>query len=177
MCLLAAEEEIELHPLFVNYGQRGLKKELDACRRAFAKHGLPSPSVIDVSGYGAFYPSGLTSPNKDIFYDAFLPGRNLLFLMCGAAHAYKNNCTSIAIGLLSEENSIFPDQTHDFITKAESVLAEMLGAEISVLTPLMNMTKHEVIALAEEKNIHDTWSCHADGEEPCGKCIACREFQ
>jgi hypothetical protein len=39
--------------------------------------------------------------------EAFLPGRNLLLLLCGAAYAYSVQADSIAIGLLSPKDRLF----------------------------------------------------------------------
>src|SRR5438105_2693022 len=97
MGLLIKEEGLEQFPLFVNYGQLNLQREKAACFANFRKHGLPEPRVVELSGYGAFFSSGLTDPRKRILEDAFLPGRNLLFLLCAGALAYENNADALAI--------------------------------------------------------------------------------
>ena len=88
MCSLATEEGIELLPLFVNYGQLAVTKELTSCCVNFRQLGFPEPQIIDLSGFGQTIASGLTCGSKDVFLDAFLPGRNMLFLLVGAAYAY-----------------------------------------------------------------------------------------
>ncbi len=176
MTLLAIECGQEVAPLFIDYGQLSVEKELDACKRSFVKLGIPEPEVVSVPDIGRLLPSGLTNRNLKVFEDAFLPGRNLFFLLFGASYAYKINAGAIAIGLLDENSSIFPDQTKNFTLSAEKVISEALGVDISIRTPLINFTKSDVVTMAKIKGIDNTYSCHAGTDEPCGLCIACREL-
>ena len=177
MTIMAKESGIEVHPLFVDYGQLSRDRELAACRHVFERHGLPQPEIADVSGYGRLVPSGLTNTDLDIYEQAFLPGRNLMFLLLGAAYAYKKGAKSVAIGLLYEGASLFLDQTRPFADEAEALLSRVLERPITILTPLMSFSKKDVIQLAEQKGVAETYSCHSGSEQPCGVCIACREFQ
>ncbi len=176
MGVLAKEEGHVLHPLFIDYGQRAVGRELAACRAAVRHFDLGELEEMSISGFGKSVPSGLTDPDLDVFVDAFLPGRNLLFLLCGAAHAYSKDADSVAIGLLSEETAIFPDQTAEFVSKAQTMLEHVLERALPIVAPLMSMNKSDVVASARERGITKTWSCHLDGDNPCGRCIACREF-
>jgi 7-cyano-7-deazaguanine synthase len=101
MSLMAQEEGLELFPLFVHYGQLGAAKEWEACKRLHEKHGLPTVTRMDLSGFGKTIPSGITDSRLRINEDAFLPGRNLLFILAGAAHAFKVQAHAVAIGLLN----------------------------------------------------------------------------
>jgi 7-cyano-7-deazaguanine synthase len=174
--VLAVEQGLEVYPLFVDYGQMAKDRELNACRVNYRHYGLPEPKVVNIQGFGDLYPSGLTNNNVDIFEDAFLPGRNMLFLLMGATYACNVCASSISIGLLSEELSLFPDQTKEFLSKAQELISIMTGRELQILAPLMDFTKRDVVTLAEKKGIVGTYSCHAGGELPCGECIACKEF-
>jgi 7-cyano-7-deazaguanine synthase len=176
MTLLAVEEGIEVHPLFINYGQKAAARELKACRAVFRARDLPKPTVMNVAGFGRLIESGLTSDRQDTFLDAFLPGRNLLFLLLGAAYAYQVGAGAVAIGLLTEKTSLFPDQTAAFTRQAERLLTRTLGRPIAVLTPLMGMHKAGVVELSHAKGLSGTYSCHQGGPEPCGRCVACREY-
>jgi len=104
------------------------------------------------------------------------PGRNLLFLLLGATYACSVGANSISIGLLHEDLSIFPDQTKEFITKTQDLISIITGRDLQILTPLMDFMKIDVVALAKKKGITGTYSCHAGGAQPCGECIACKEY-
>jgi len=176
MSLLAQEEGVVLSPLFVDYGQLAAAREWTACTLLHKRHGLPTVTRMDVSGYGRAVPSGITDGTMRVNEDAFLPGRNLLFLLCGAAYAYRVRAEGVAIGLLNPENRLFPDQTDDFLRKAEDVIETAMGRRFRVLAPLIEFTKADVLALAAARGLHDTYSCHAGTSEPCGKCVACIEI-
>jgi len=176
MAVLAKEADIQQFPLFINYGQRALRQELAACRRSLRRNHLPTPVVMNVAGFGTIIRSGLTDRKRHTFEDAFTPGRNLLFLLLGAAYAYEVQADAVSIGLLSERTSLFPDQTSHFILSAQSVLSECIGRPLKVLAPLMDFAKSDVVKIARKKKIKGTYSCHVGGIHPCGKCISCREF-
>jgi len=174
--VLAVEQDLEVYPLFVDYGQMARDRELNACRVNYRRYGLPEPKVVNVEGFGDLYPNGLTNNSMDIFEDAFLPGRNMLFLLMGATYACNVCASSISIGLLNEELSLFPDQTKEFLDKAQDLISMMTGRELQILAPLIDFTKRDVVTLAEKKGIVGTYSCHTGGKTPCGVCIACKEF-
>jgi 7-cyano-7-deazaguanine synthase len=176
MAVLTREAGVKQFPLFVNYGQRALRRELAACRRSLRNNHLAMPAVMDVAGFGLLIRSGLTDPVLHTFQDAFTPGRNLLFLLLAAAYAYTVQADAVSIGLLSERTSLFPDQTAHFISGAESLLSECIGRPVKVLAPLMDFSKSDVVEMARKRKIRGTYSCHVGGTRPCGKCISCREF-
>lgn len=176
MSMLIREEGISQCPVFVNYGQINIDRELSACLGNFEKLQLPKPKIIEVPGYGRAFRSGLTDPRRDIVADAFLPGRNMLFLLCGAATAYEEGADALALGLLDEQLSIFPDQRRPFLEGAAAVLREAIGRPLQILTPLISLQKADVLQIAKEMGVTGTYSCHAGVIPPCGKCIACREY-
>lgn len=176
MALLAKEEGLTQFPLFIDYGQLGRDRELQACRVNFLLHELPEPTVVSLGGYGALLSSGLTDPNKHVFEDAFLPCRNLIFVTVGAAYAFQCGATSVGIGLLDEAFSLFPDQTRGFLSDAEALLSRCLAKSIKLVAPLVSFSKADVLAIARIKGITGTYSCHAGTETPCGICVACREY-
>ncbi len=173
--VLAKEEEVPLFPLFIDYGQRAAKYEWQACRKVHKSLGLPAPIRMDISGFGRVISSGLTSTKKNVKTDAFTPGRNLLFLLMGSAYAYQVGASAIAIGLLAERFSLFPDQRELFVERAEHAIESTLGKPIRVVTPLSQFSKADVMKLVLEKGIKGTYSCHAGTKVPCGRCISCLE--
>jgi len=174
---LAQEEGVRQHLLFIDYGQRARDRELSACELAMSRLGLPKPAVAELSGYGRLIRSGLTDTSLRVLEDAFTPGRNMLFLLTAAAHAVQRNADAVSIGLLHEDTAIFPDQTAHFLQQAEMLISLCMGRSVRVLAPLAQFHKQDVVALAAEKGIKGTYSCHMGAEEPCGRCIACNEFK
>jgi len=176
MSLMAQEEGIQLFPLFVDYGQLAAAKEWEACKSLHKKYGLPSVTRMDMSGFGKTIPSGITNQHLRINEDAFLPGRNLLFVLAGAAYAFKVQANSVALGLLDPDQHLFPDQTREFVKACETMIETAMGMRINVLTPLIEFSKMDVLAMAHARGLIGTYSCHAGGDTPCGICVACMEI-
>jgi 7-cyano-7-deazaguanine synthase len=175
MMLLLKKEGHELFPLFIDYGQLAREKEWIACQNICRYLGL-EPHRMDISGFGKSVASGITNSKFDIEKDAFLPTRNLLFLTLGAAYGFARSANVIAIGLLS--NPIFPDQTVGFIQAAERTISISLGVDIKILAPSISLDKFDTLRLARKYGLplHLTYSCHLGDEEPCGRCISCKEL-
>ena len=174
---LAVEEGLEQHPLFIDYGQRARDRELAACRAAMKTLGLPPPEIADLSGYGRIIRSGLTDTALRVLEDAYTPGRNMLFLLTAAAYAVQRGANAVSIGLLHEDTSLFPDQTSSFLADVEPLLERAVARPIRVIAPLAAFHKSDVIQLAADKGVSNTYSCHLGEAEPCGACIACNEFK
>lgn len=174
--VMAREQDIQMYPLFIDYGQRAAQREWEACQAVHRQLGLFSPVRMDLPGFGKIIRSGLTSTDKDVKNEAFTPGRNLLFLLMGSAYAFQIGAQAVAVGLLSEQFSLFPDQRASFVENAERAIQTALGRGIQIVTPLFELSKADVVRLAREKGICGTYSCHAGTDVPCGKCISCLEF-
>jgi 7-cyano-7-deazaguanine synthase len=178
MSRIIAEQKEEIIPIFIDYGQLARDKEWAACQSVFQESNLPTPTKVDLSGYGKLISSGITDPRKDIHEQAFLPGRNLLFLIVACSYAHYKGAKKVAIGLLAEKFHLFPDQTGRFIVNTNIAANEALNDDISIVTPLINFTKSEVIELAKHYKlpIEKTYSCHSGKDTYCGKCISCLEL-
>lgn len=177
MSILAKEQQFEMYPLFIDYGQLSSKMEWKACVHNHKKHKLPIPKKLVISGFGKIIHSGLTDKKLRIKEDAFFPGRNILFLLAASSYAYQVQSKNIAIGLLSDQYKLYPDQTKEFIQSAEKFISSGLDYKIKIITPLMEFNKAEVIKLSKLKKINKTYSCHTGNPKPCGKCISCLEIK
>ncbi len=177
MALLAIQQGCEIYPLFIDYGQKAREQERAAIDRTYALLDIPVPKIMNISGMSEVVSSGLTCDEKDTFEEAFLPNRNLLFLTFAASYAYEVGSSVIGIGLLHDQMAVFPDQTTDFITQAQTVLTTSLGAPLEILAPLKHMNKGDVLKLAKKLGVSDVYSCHEGKETPCGRCIACLEYK
>lgn len=177
MAVLLRDQGFDQVPLFMDYGQLAAKMEWETCNRNFIELNLPSPLRLDLNGFGKLIKSGITDSSKDIMKDAFLPCRNLLFLVTGASLAAQTKGSFISIGLLSETFALFPDQKQRFLDSVERTIEAALGLKIKVLAPLFDFSKVDVIVLARQQGIDigKMYSCHKGGKEHCGSCISCKE--
>jgi 7-cyano-7-deazaguanine synthase len=177
VCLkLFQRDGLRALPVFINYGQRNIAFEFESLEQNCRDHQFHRPVVVDLSGYGAIIRTGLTSADKDVYHDAFTPNRNLLFLTAASGIAHDRGCNKIALGFLTAESAIFPDQTDRFLAMAEDMISESLGVSMSIHAPLRDLSKREVVTLAREIGVVRYYSCHSGGT-PCGHCIACLEYE
>jgi 7-cyano-7-deazaguanine synthase len=125
----------------------------------------------------------------------YVPLRNMFFLTLAAAWLESEALqaierdgvapveleTAIFIAVNAIDYSGYPDCRPEFYdAMATSLrLGSKLGAQYGVAfrleTPLIHMTKAEIVRLAVglRAPIHLTWSCYAGGERPCGTCDSC----
>jgi 7-cyano-7-deazaguanine synthase len=56
-----------------------------------------------------------------------------------------------------------------------SKLGSQYNRPIAIETPIISMTKAEIVKLAVELKapLEFTWSCYEGGDRPCGKCDSC----
>jgi len=177
MCKILKDDNPDLLPLFIDYGQLASDREWEACKKILGMIDIGIPEKIDISGYGNRISSGIT--NKDInIEDAFLPGRNLILLTIAASYAYQKNINIISIGLLSEETHLFPDQTQSFIVNTNVAINSALNYDFTIVTPLINFNKDDILMMAEKYKlpVKYTYSCHSGKKIYCGRCIACKEI-
>ena len=190
---IAKSEGFELYALTIAYGQRHAR-EVEAARavaRALActRH-LELP--IDLRAIGG---SSLTSEagvprDRDltrtdiptIIPSTYVPARNTIFLSLALAWAEVLEASDLVVGVNALDYSGYPDCRLEFIRAFESLatLATRAGAEggrFRVHTPLINLTKAEIIrrGLALGLDYGLTHSCYdpAPDGAPCGRCDSC----
>ncbi|MYD94809.1 MAG: 7-cyano-7-deazaguanine synthase [Chloroflexi bacterium] len=179
---LLAGDYAEVTPLFVRAGLRWEDAELAALERFFSA--LDSPAVrpivelkLDVGAlYGAHWSVGgadvpdAQQPDEDWY----LPGRNLLLLGAAALYGGVNETPNLAIGLLA--SNPFPDATTDFLRSLERTAGLAMDTSFTVLTPLGDMHKADVVRAGVGMPVHEALSCASpvDGRH-CGVCGKCGE--
>ena len=106
--------------------------------------------------------------------DVVFAGRNMVFAATAIAMAQARQYDRVAFGCNASDSDRFPDCRPEF-WKGVKQCAKASG--VSVSTPLLFLTKREVVKIARdlEVPIERTWSCYSPEQEyqPCGKCLAC----
>ncbi len=84
----------------------------------------------------------------------------------------------IYFGAHSEDarNWAYPDCTPEFIGAMANAIWVGSQSDIRLHTPLMNMTKAEVVAKGHSLGVDlgSTWSCYVGKDKQCGKCATCQ---
>jgi 7-cyano-7-deazaguanine synthase len=112
----------------------------------------------------------------------YVPARNTVLLSMALAWAETLDTTDIFIGVNALDYSGYPDCRPEFIESFERManLATkmgVLGEKFKIHTPLINLTKAEIVKKGIELNVDYgmTSSCYDPNENgnPCGRCDAC----
>jgi 7-cyano-7-deazaguanine synthase len=187
---VARHDGWELYALSVRYGQRHVR-ELDAARAVAGALQVARHAEIDLD-LSLFGGSALTTSiavPKDRPLTAagipvtYVPARNTIFLALAMGWAEVLDASAIVIGVNAIDYSGYPDCRPEFIKAFEhlAALATKAGVEgrrVTIQTPLIRLTKAEIITLGVSLGVDYalTHSCYdplADGS-PCGRCDSCR---
>ena len=176
----------EIVALHFNYGQRTVAKELSCFREICKDLGVSEKYEIDLDFFKAIGASALTDHSIDVPTGGIEPGvpityvpfRNGIFLSIATAIAEKEGCSAIAIGVVEEDSSGYPDCRESFIdafTKAAN-LGTKESTNLSIEMPLVRLQKSQIVqeSIKLEAPLHLTWSCYQNEEKACGVCDSCR---
>ena len=109
--------------------------------------------------------------------NTFVPGRNLIFLNFAGAYAYKLGAKHLVIGVAQTDYSGYPDCREPTIKAIETALCLGMEHDLSIHTPLMNLSKAQTIELAQELGAMPAMAyshtCYNGAVPPCGECQAC----
>lgn len=113
-----------------------------------------------------------------------LAGRNLMLLTVAAAQAAARGGgepVTLVIGACEADAEGFPDCRPEFLVAAQHALTLALGVPVSIVAPLLLLSKAEIVRMAQRlgdaatRALVRSWSCYRGGETPCGDCNACRK--
>jgi len=72
---------------------------------------------------------------------------------------------------------LYPDYRREFVQACNLLLAYSLPADrsVQVEAPLIDLTRAEIVNLGRRLGVpfEQTWSCYADNESPCHRCLGC----
>jgi len=192
----AVKHGYDVFPLSFRYGQLH-QAEIASAVRIAQHYGLGGRHRIidigmEISG------SSLTDPKLDVpkgrshddigegIPNTYVPARNTLFLAYALSWAESLGARSIFIGVNALDWSGYPDCRPEFIEAFETLAnlataAGVGGSKFRILTPLIDMTKAQIVTLGVSLSapLENTVTCY----EPegwgarvvaCGRCDACQ---
>lgn len=188
-CLaIARSEGFECYCMCFRYGQRhavevGCAKSVAVANRAVEFRVVE----IDLRAFGG---SALTDEIEvpkggDIagIPVTYVPARNTVFLSYALAWAEVVGASAIYLGVNAVDYSGYPDCRPEYVAAFQHMadLATRAGIEGSgpkIVTPLIALTKAEIIRLGVSLGVHYalTSSCYDPSPDaaPCGACDSCR---
>lgn len=183
---MAKSEGYEIVAVHFDYRQRTQVRERRAFEAICDALGVAERYVIDLPFFETIGTSALTDREIAVPTGGIEPGipvtyvpfRNGIFLSVAAAIAEKEGCEAIAIGVVEEDSSGYPDCREPFIVSMQQTinLGTRDATAVKILTPLVHLKKEQIVAEALSLGVplELTWSCYQEEEEACGVCDSCR---
>lgn len=185
---MAESQGFECYALSFSYGQRH-DAELEAAKNIAMQHQVKEHLVLNID-LGKMGGSALTDETIRVPEQegqgipvTYVPARNTVFLSYALAWAEVLNASAIFIGVNAVDYSGYPDCRPEYIAAYQAMArlatkAAVEGQEITIETPLIQMTKAEIVQAGTSMGIDYslTVSCYqADSDgRACGVCESCR---
>ncbi len=176
-----------------DYGQNNSKELIQS--KEICDYYKVEHVVIDIKNIFEFSNSSLIKKsNRDIPHETYdvqykklkenenvstnVPFRNGVMLSICASFALSKNAKVIYYGIHHEEgiaHELYPDCSSEFDYAMDMAIYTGTGKKVSIVSPLVEMSKKEIIELGTKLKIpfNLTWTCYEDNEYACGKCTAC----
>lgn len=177
----AIKKGYQCHALIFDYGQRH-KREIRSAV-AIAKQAHVTYKTIKISlpwkGSSLLDKKMKVPVRKSLrgISSTYVPARNTIFLSFALSYAEAIGAKAIFIGANAVDFSGYPDCRPEYYFAFQKVIQKGTKAkQIKILTPLINMSKAQIIALGLKLKapLELTWSCYKGGRKPCGVCDSCR---
>jgi 7-cyano-7-deazaguanine synthase len=186
---MALDQGYDCHVLSFDYGQRS-QTELNAARLVAKALGVKDHKVVRLHledfGGSALTDLSIDVPEHEVEGEipvTYVPARNTVFLSLALGWAEVLNARALFIGVNAVDYSGYPDCRPEFIAAFETMAnlatkAGVTGQPFRIETPLMNMTKADIIAQGQRLGLDYglTVSCYQadDQGRACGVCDSCR---
>jgi 7-cyano-7-deazaguanine synthase len=188
-CVTAAvaRREFNLALCHANYGQRSLRRELEAFRAQAAFYQAAATLEADLNYLGVIGGSSLTDLSLAVPTDeeeapgipsTYVPFRNTNLVAAAVAWAEVLGASAVFIGANVLDNPGYPDCRPEYFAALERVieLGTRPDTHIRIHTPLIELDKAGIVHLGLELGapFELTWSCYQNHDQACGRCSSCR---
>ncbi len=179
-----AFEKYEITAVSFLYNQKN-NIEIEYAKKNAKKYNVLEHFIFDLPQY-SFGKSSLVNRNIPISkvnvknensqkVNSYVPFRNMIFLSFALSTAEMLNIQKIFFAINLDDFQNYWDCSQDFVNQVNKL--SKLNTLIEIITPFINMTKKDIIILANKLNLDlsDTISCYAPikGKE-CGECLSCK---
>jgi 7-cyano-7-deazaguanine synthase len=111
--------------------------------------------------------------------EVWIPNRNGVLINVAAAYAEGYGCDTVVTGFNREEAEEFPDNSRDYVDRANLALALSTRNRVRVESFTIDLDKRAIIRLGIELKapLSIVWSCYRSGERMCGRCASCARLR
>lgn len=194
---LARERHTVVRAVTFDYGQRAAAREIAAAANICVHwhlahtvialpwlHALTTTALVNRSAMmPAFHPTDAELNDAERVRSSanavWVPNRNGVFINVAAAIAESMNAQWIVTGFNAEEAATFPDNTPEYVDRANAALEFSTLSRPTVVSYTQAMTKFDIVqcALAHDIPLQWCWPCYDGGTQWCGHCESCARFQ
>ena len=183
-----AAQTHDVYALHASYGQRTEKMEKKAFRKVVRRIGAVATLEVNLRVLAEIGASSLLDrsmavptgkPKRGEIPSTYVPFRNGVLLAVAVAWAESVGAEKIFIGAVKVDTPEgYPDTSRKFFDAFEKTA--MIGTKprtkIFIVTPLVNMTKTEVVnkGIKIKAPLELTWSCYQGENVACGVCLSCK---
>lgn len=181
--LLLINKGYKIYPLFIDYGQSAQTAERYLAKLTSRKVGFEEIKIIETSLIKNLTKSNLLGQSSINDNDAWVPGRNTLFMIIAGIYAQQINADGIAIGYMIDDNFVYGDNDYFHHKTAEHLLSKSFLRPIKVFMPAKAKTKLELVNLLNQANLlsmtTSCWNAKLNGNKvkECHVCANCIEKQ
>lgn len=156
------DQKEAVQAFFVHYGQLSAKRERKAVSSICEYYKIPLHSIRCA---GALRKTG-----------GLIHGRNA-FLLYLALMEFPTTHGIIAIG--AHSGTTYYDCSPSFFSSAQSVFDLYTNGAVRIGIPFLEWTKPDILTYSKQREvpIHLTYSCELGRNQPCGKCVSCRDLE
>lgn len=183
----AVDETDVLLALTFDYGQKAARREVRAagamCRLLGVEHRVVNlPWLADITQTALVNPAAEIphgTPSAETAEAVWVPNRNGVFVAIGAAFAESKAADAVVGGFNAEEAAAFPDNSLEFISASNRLMACSTLRRIKVISYTATSRKPEIVrmGLGIDAPLAYVWSCYGGADEPCRRCESCRRLE
>jgi 7-cyano-7-deazaguanine synthase len=185
VCAALSARDFDTAAVHVSYGQRTEDRERHSFLAICERLGIRDRLIVRNEALRAIGGSALTDSTiavpeshlsgRDIPV-TYVPFRNAHFLSVAVSWAEVLGAEKIYIGAVEQDSSGYPDCRPAYYRAFNEVIRRgTKDGQIEVITPLIRMTKAEIVTLGLELGapFDLTWSCYSREDRACGLCDSC----
>jgi len=170
-------------PLFIVYGQSALEAEKYLVQKTASKLKFEPVKMIKTDLLKHLTKSSLLGGKAGNDNQAWVPGRNTLFMIIAGIFAKQVDADGICLGYMLDDNFVFGDNDYFHHKNIEDLLSKSFLQPMAVMMPTAGWQKKDLIALLKRRNVLkytvSCWNAKIKNKKViiCGQCANCLELK
>lgn len=171
----------QVYPLFIDYGQTALEAEKYLVQKTAAVLKFEPVKIIKTDLLKHLTKSSLLGGKAEDDNNAWVPGRNTLFMIIAGIFAKQVNADGICLGYMLDDNFVFGDNDYFHHKNMEELLSKSFLQPMAVMMPTVGWQKKDLIALLKKKDVLkytvSCWNAKINNNKVvvCSQCANCLE--